>query len=101
MPGSLTVSRVGTLVSVSSFALLVMTWWISMLDARMQVRLSVANRALESANEELRQRALRDPLTGLPNRLLFEERLASALPRAVAPPMIPARSPTGAAPRCS
>jgi diguanylate cyclase (GGDEF)-like protein len=37
---------------------------------------------LMSANDELRQRAMLDPLTGLPNRLLFEDRLAQALLRA-------------------
>jgi diguanylate cyclase (GGDEF)-like protein len=37
---------------------------------------------LVSANDELRQRAMLDPLTGLPNRLLFEDRLAQALLRA-------------------
>ncbi len=36
---------------------------------------------LVSANDELRQRAMLDPLTGLPNRLLFEDRLAQALLR--------------------
>jgi diguanylate cyclase (GGDEF)-like protein len=37
---------------------------------------------LDSANDELRQRAMLDPLTGLPNRVLFEDRLAQALLRA-------------------
>jgi diguanylate cyclase (GGDEF)-like protein len=40
-----------------------------------------ANARLNSANDELRQRAMLDPLTGLPNRLLFEDRLAQALLR--------------------
>ena len=42
---------------------------------------SVAAR-LDVANDELRLRAKLDPLTGLPNRLLFEDRLALALQRA-------------------
>ncbi len=37
---------------------------------------------LHTATDELRQRAMLDPLTGLPNRLLFEDRLAQALLRA-------------------
>ena len=37
---------------------------------------------LDSANDELRQLAMLDPLTGLPNRVLFEDRLAQALLRA-------------------
>ena len=37
---------------------------------------------LHTAHDELREQAMRDPLTGLPNRLLFEDRLAQALLRA-------------------
>ena len=40
-----------------------------------------ANSQLHTVNETLRMRAFEDPLTGLPNRLLFEDRLAQALRR--------------------
>ena len=43
--------------------------------------LTKANLQLESANEELRRRAFIDPLTGLPNRMLFEDRLLHAMQR--------------------
>lgn len=37
-----------------------------------------ANHALQAANEQLSTLALYDPLTGLPNRMLLEERMAQA-----------------------
>ena len=78
----------GTLVALSSVALLALTLFTSMIDARMQSKtaklatsLKVANGKLQAFNDELRQRAFVDPLTGLPNRLLFEDRLSHALQR--------------------
>jgi diguanylate cyclase (GGDEF)-like protein len=49
--------------------------------ARLSSSLQAANAELQSANDELHRRAFTDPLTGLPNRLLFEDRLAHALSR--------------------
>ena len=74
-------SRLGVLLSVSSLLLLGMTLLTSMLDARLQGSLNRANLKLQSANDELRKHAFMDPLTGLPNRLLFEDRLMHALLR--------------------
>jgi diguanylate cyclase (GGDEF)-like protein len=79
--GALGGGKLGAMVSLFSMALLVMTLLASLLDARMQGSLNAANRKLQRANEELRRRAFVDPLTGLPNRLLFEERLEHALAR--------------------
>ena len=74
-------SRLGVLVSVSSLGLLALTLLTSMLDARLQGSLNRSNLELQSANEELRKLTFMDPLTGLPNRLLFEDRLMHALLR--------------------
>ncbi|RQO55552.1 bifunctional diguanylate cyclase/phosphodiesterase [Paucibacter sp. KBW04] len=76
------------LVMVATLLLLGLTLFTSTLDARAQskaVRLAAslqdANSQLQSANAELRRRAFLDPLTDLPNRLLFEDRLQHALSR--------------------
>ncbi|HEY8708545.1 MAG TPA: MHYT domain-containing protein, partial [Burkholderiaceae bacterium] len=73
--GALAGNSLGALVALSSVALLAMTLFTSTLDARMQSRtarlaasLKVANAQLQTVNEELKQRAFLDPLTGLPNR---------------------------------
>ena len=48
---------------------------------RARSSLQAVNQQLQAANEELRKRAFVDPLTDLPNRLLFEDRLAHAIAR--------------------
>jgi diguanylate cyclase (GGDEF)-like protein len=90
--GELSGPRLGALVMMASLGLLGLTLLTSTLDARLQsqaVRLSAslqdANAQLQSANEELRRRAFLDPLTDLPNRLLFEDRLRHALARSERP----------------
>jgi diguanylate cyclase (GGDEF)-like protein len=80
--------RLGGLVIFASLGLLGLTLFTSTLDARAQSRsmqlaasLQNANKELQSANDELRRRAFLDPLTGLSNRLVFEDRLQHALAR--------------------
>ena len=78
----------GALMSAAAVGLLILTLFTSSLDARMQMRaaklagsLQIANANLVEANNELRHRALVDPLTGLANRLFYEDRLAHAIRR--------------------
>ncbi|CAN5751569.1 bifunctional diguanylate cyclase/phosphodiesterase [soil metagenome] len=89
---SLAGSNLGALVAFSSVAMLVLTLATSLYDARAQSKsarladsLQAANAQLQIANAELRKRAFLDPLTDLPNRLLFEDRLAHAVKRSGRP----------------
>ncbi|MET0333373.1 MAG: EAL domain-containing protein [Rhizobacter sp.] len=77
-----------SVVMFTSGALLLLTLFTSMMDSRLQSKtarlaasLQQANSELQSANDELQRRAFQDPLTQLPNRLLFEDRLNHALAR--------------------
>ncbi|WP_326534167.1 putative bifunctional diguanylate cyclase/phosphodiesterase [Pseudorhodoferax sp.] len=86
--GALGGTGLSIVVGVACALLLLLTLALSALDARMQRKtarlsssLQEANAQLQSANDELHRRAFSDALTGLPNRLLFEDRLAHALLR--------------------
>ena len=50
-----------------------------LIDSRASHRHRALANSLSEANRRLREQALTDPLTRLPNRLMFEERLAEAL----------------------
>ncbi|APW43190.1 putative bifunctional diguanylate cyclase/phosphodiesterase [Rhodoferax saidenbachensis] len=71
----------GLLVTVASSILLSITMFTSTLDARMQGKAEKLTASLKAANSELQQIAFRDALTGLPNRLLFDDRVNSAVER--------------------
>jgi len=80
--------NLGTMVVLATLMLLSITLFTSMLDARLQTvsvrmawSLKEANDQLQRANTELQRMAFRDPLTGLANRALLEERLDHALKR--------------------
>jgi hypothetical protein len=77
-----------TIIIITTVMLLIAAMFSTLLDARLQSTafklnqsLQEANAKLQLANTELRQRAFADPLTNLPNRLLFEDRLIHALLR--------------------
>ena len=76
------------IVLVTTGIMLLGTLFASIIDARLQSTarrlahsLQQANTRLETANAELQKQAFADALTGLPNRLLFEDRLDQALAR--------------------
>ncbi len=71
----------GLLVTVAALALLTLTMFTSVLDARMQSRTALLAASLQNANNELQELAFRDALTGLPNRLLFDDRVSTAVER--------------------
>jgi len=75
--------QLGWLVILASLALLTITLFSSTWDTRVQLAASLktANAELQLANDELKKRAFLDPLTGLPNRQLFDDRLEHALAR--------------------
>jgi len=75
-------TTLGLLVGMASLVLLSMTLLTSVLDARMQSKANRLAVSLQDANQRLQQLAFRDPLTLLPNRLVFEEELASSVQRA-------------------
>ncbi|MBC8056697.1 MAG: EAL domain-containing protein [Rhizobiales bacterium] len=85
---SLAGSQLGSLVALGAVVLLAVTLLTSILDARSQGKttrltasLKATNAQLKLANAELQKRAFLDPLTQLPNRLLFEDRLGHAVAR--------------------
>src|SRR5450631_1466857 len=49
---------------------------------RLEEDIMIRTRGLEAANRQLRHLATHDPLTGLPNRVLLDDRMAQAMARA-------------------
>lgn len=76
-------NSLGLLVTVATFILLSITMFTSTLDARLHGKAEKLAAFLKEANAELQQLAFSDPLTKLPNRLLFDERVRSAGERAL------------------
>ncbi len=77
-----------TMLALATVLLLSVALCTSMLDARLQARavrltrdLHATNQQLQHANAELQRLALTDPLTGVPNLTLFDDRLQHALAR--------------------
>lgn len=86
--GGLRGGSLGMAVVMAMVVLLSIATLTTNLDARLTARaqqlnrsLRDSNRQLADANAELHRLAFVDPLTGIPNRLLFEDRMTQALAR--------------------
>jgi diguanylate cyclase (GGDEF)-like protein len=73
--------NLGNLVAGATFTLLMLTLITSALDARGQRHTNRLRQSLQAATTELQEIALRDPLTGLANRQLLDDRLQHAAAR--------------------
>ncbi|WP_077000138.1 bifunctional diguanylate cyclase/phosphodiesterase [Variovorax sp. KK3] len=76
------------LVTIATLVILAGALLLSAIDAMAQAResklttsLHQANQDLRVANDALQRKAFEDPLTGLPNRALFDDRLGHAVSR--------------------
>ena len=69
-------------VVMGSLSVLTIALLTSVLDARLETRTAKLANSLARANLELKQQALHDGLTQLPNRMLFEDRLHQELQNA-------------------
>ena len=82
--GGLSSRNLGQLLVAGAIGLVVATLIVGKVESRLRQHSLGLSARLRNANDRLRQRALRDTLTGLPNRLLFEKLMAKALKRLVA-----------------
>jgi diguanylate cyclase len=79
--GGLSNHMLAIVVGAATMSVLVITLVISAFDSQHAARAAKHAESLQTANEQLRNIALYDILTGLPNRLLFEDRMEQAMVR--------------------
>jgi diguanylate cyclase len=71
-----------TTIGLCTFGLLIVTLITSVFDAHLRSRSRTHARRLEAVNAELQHQATHDALTGLPNRVLFMDRLGREIAHA-------------------
>jgi diguanylate cyclase len=69
-------------IGLCAFGLLMVTLITAIFDAHLQSRVRTHARRLEAVNAELQHQATHDALTGLPNRVLFMDRLGREIAHA-------------------
>jgi diguanylate cyclase (GGDEF)-like protein len=79
MPADAVDARLAAVVLCFAAFVLLMAGLCTLVDARSGRRAHVLAGSLQSANRRLRELAFRDALSGLPNRMQFEERLDETL----------------------
>ena len=79
--GGLSNHTLAVLVSTGTLGILGITLVISAFDSQLAARTVKHAESLQAANEQLRNIALYDNLTGLPNRLLLEDRMERSILR--------------------
>jgi diguanylate cyclase len=80
--GGLGTHALAATIGITTITILAITIGVSALDAHAAAHTARMADSLQFANEQLRNLALNDRLTGLPNRTLLEDRMAQALARA-------------------
>jgi diguanylate cyclase (GGDEF)-like protein len=80
--GGVKASTLALTIGIATIGILAVTLVISALDAHFAAHTTKLASSLQAANEQLRNLALYDSLTGLPNRMLLDDRMAQAVSRA-------------------
>lgn len=77
--GGMDNATLAVIIGLATLSILAITLVISAFDAQFAVHTAKLADSLQAANEQLRNVALYDNLTGLPNRFLLEDRLGQAM----------------------